>query len=226
MIDFKHWYDKNIKELEPTIHWTNSKTSKSINYSKTEALSISQNFSSPYFKYRYYYSKTWGDKTNILTFIMFNPSTADIDNDDATIKNCIKVAYVSGFEGIEVINLFSLRSPNVSYLNKIASISDIQDDNNEAYLTNVLANSKNIVLAWGSHTLTCEKKSIMDNRKEKAIKLSINQNKNIYCISMNKNNAPTHPGPQSFNKIHKAFCKRGLILLDKEDLESGIFLSV
>lgn len=226
MIDFKHWYDKNIKELEPTIHWTNLETSKTMNYSKREALSISQNFSSPYFKYRYYYSKSWGDKTNILTFIMFNPSTADINNDDATIKNCIKIAYHSGFEGIEVVNLFSLRSPNVSYLNKIAQIDEIQNDENKAYLEKVLANSKNIVFAWGSHALTCKKKNIMDNRKEKAIGLSINQNNNLYCISINKNNSPAHPGPQSFNKIHKSFCKRGLISLDKQALKLGIFKPV
>jgi hypothetical protein len=47
---------------------------------------------------------------------MLNPSTADADNDDPTIRRCIGYAKEWGFGGIYVVNLFGVRATNPKYL--------------------------------------------------------------------------------------------------------------
>jgi len=59
--------------------------------------------------YRYALTRWWGDGPN-CGFIMLNPSTADADRDDPTIRRCISFAKREGCGGLVVLNLFGLRA--------------------------------------------------------------------------------------------------------------------
>jgi len=59
--------------------------------------------------YRYRLWRTWG-RGDPLIWIMLNPSTADAEVDDPTIRRCVSFAKREKFGGIEVVNLYALRS--------------------------------------------------------------------------------------------------------------------
>lgn len=68
---------------------------------------------SPCKRFRYGLLRGWRDMMvapNILHFVMLNPSTADAEFDDATIRRCVGFANRMGFNGIVVSNLFAFRS--------------------------------------------------------------------------------------------------------------------
>lgn len=61
-------------------------------------------------KYRYCLTRVWDAEKPLLYFVMLNPSTADGDDDDPTIKKCVGFAKLNKFGGIMVFNLFALRA--------------------------------------------------------------------------------------------------------------------
>lgn len=61
--------------------------------------------------YRYRLSRHWDVTRAALVYVMLNPSTADAEVDDQTIKRCMHYARREEFGGIEVLNLYALRSP-------------------------------------------------------------------------------------------------------------------
>jgi hypothetical protein len=61
--------------------------------------------------YRYHLQRIWGDGPRFC-WIMLNPSTADADQDDPTIRRVIGFSKSWGAGGIDVVNLFALRATN------------------------------------------------------------------------------------------------------------------
>lgn len=66
-------------------------------------------------EYRYRLWRIWGPGRP-LPIIMLNPSTADAQTDDATIRKCVGFARRLGYHGIDVANLFAYRTPAPSEL--------------------------------------------------------------------------------------------------------------
>lgn len=98
-------------------------------------------------RYRYVLDRVWGDG-DIATFVMLNPSTADENVDDSTIRKCIGFARSWGFSGLKVINLYAYRSTDPSVLKEV---DDPVGPDNDAWIARVAAESKLIVAAWGNH---------------------------------------------------------------------------
>src|SRR5437868_12651695 len=64
---------------------------------------------SPCGKFRYRLTRQWGEGA-ALPFVMLNPSTADAEQDDPTIRKCVGFAKRMGYDGIEVVNLYAYRA--------------------------------------------------------------------------------------------------------------------
>lgn len=62
--------------------------------------------------YRYQLWRIWDKSKPLCLFVMHNPSTADADEDDPTIRRCIGFAKSWGYGGIYVGNLSPFRATN------------------------------------------------------------------------------------------------------------------
>jgi len=98
-------------------------------------------------KYRYKLGRYWSPKAPPLVWIMLNPSTADAVQDDPTIRRCVSFAKGWGFGGIEVYNLFALRSPNPV---TIETTIDPVGPENDHWLRSASQSGGKIIVAWGS----------------------------------------------------------------------------
>ena len=70
-------------------------------------------------KYRWWLRRRWADGP-VVCFVMLNPSTADAEQDDPTIRRCIGFAQAWGCGALEVRNLFPFRATNPADMLKAA----------------------------------------------------------------------------------------------------------
>jgi hypothetical protein len=95
--------------------------------------------------YRYVLTRIWSAAPPVC-WIMLNPSTADANTDDPTIRKCIGFANCLGHGGIIVVNLFAFRCTNPDELPK--GNRAIGVDNDEAIMRET--DGRRIIAAWGA----------------------------------------------------------------------------
>lgn len=100
-------------------------------------------------KYRYFLRRVWDDTKPICAWIMLNPSTADAQQDDPTIRKCMGFAQRWGCGGIVVANLFAWRATDPDALMDVA---DPVGPDNERWLAEA-AKCGMVVLGWGAHKM-------------------------------------------------------------------------
>lgn len=84
-------------------------------------------------------------------FVMLNPSTADGDQDDPTIRRCVGFAKALGFDRMGVVNLFAWRATSPKEMLAIGPDRDPVGHENSRHIQDALADAGLIVCAWGSH---------------------------------------------------------------------------
>lgn len=98
-------------------------------------------------EYRTRLYRTWAPAEQRLTFIMLNPSTADGETDDATIRICMGRAQRMGFGGIKVTNLFQLRSTDPAALQRHPD--PVGPDANRAIEQAISYPTGMVIAGWG-----------------------------------------------------------------------------
>lgn len=106
-------------------------------------------------QYRYNLTREWDDTRARVLFIMLNPSTADANVDDPTIRRCIRFACDWGFGSLEVVNLSPIRSTDPKGL--LSRTPEQKRADGFAYRTNAyeieMAGERAalIIQAWGAN---------------------------------------------------------------------------
>lgn len=140
--------------------------------------------------YRYNLTRTWGSGERLL-FIMLNPSTADGERDDATIRRCIGFAKQWKYGAIEVVNLFALRATDPMELINCRyrdGVSDPVGPDNNHHIRKAADRAERIIAAWGSWA----KPSFRDRAKAVTAMLRWHE-KTLFCLKKSKGGDPCHP---------------------------------
>lgn len=128
-------------------------------------------------KYRYYLYRIWRQDLPYLQVIGLNPSTANEDDDDPTIKRVIKFAFDWGYGGIYMTNLFSFVSTKPkSLLSERDPVGE-----NDKYLMMVKRMTQDVLFAWGNFD-TKGRSTYVEKMFNTAS-----------CLGLNKNGSPKHP---------------------------------
>lgn len=98
--------------------------------------------------YRYFLSRQWGHDGKRVAFIGLNPSVADAENDDPTIRRCVGFAKMWGGTSLWMVNLFAYRSTKPDFLR---IVPDPVGPENDAWLERVILSADLVVAAWGNH---------------------------------------------------------------------------
>lgn len=103
--------------------------------------------------YRYELHRSWLTGYGRALWIMLNPSTADDYVDDPTIRRCIAFSGRWGLSGLDVVNLYALRSTNPRALleSPIDSVGPQNDTSVRAHLAAAATAGWPVVAAWGQH---------------------------------------------------------------------------
>lgn len=122
-----------------------------------------------------------------MTFIMLNPSTADAELDDPTIRRCAGFAKRERYERFDVFNLFALRATDPRELR--TNDGDVNGPMNNAYLRDALCYSGIVVAAWGNH-------GSLNGREEffrKVLVPAANDRPLFHLGDLTKKGQPRHP---------------------------------
>lgn len=140
--------------------------------------------------YRYDLTRRWAPGPTAL-FVMLNPSTADADLDDPTIRRCVSFADREGCGKLAVVNLYALRSSKPAAL---LEHPDPVGPRNAATIRRWLAGpgTQLVVAAWGAF---CTSPAA---RRSGVARLHVEQlaadaGRNLLCLGHTKAGAPRHP---------------------------------
>lgn len=133
--------------------------------------------------YRYLLRRTWDHKLPRALYVMLNPSTADAEIDDATIRSCIRLAKGLNYGSFEVVNLFAFRSTDPAELERAA---DPVGPRNEHAIRAAIGRCDVAICAWGAHPMA-------ERRRTSVQAILRHERPAIFCLGKTKAGAPKHP---------------------------------
>lgn len=135
-------------------------------------------------KYRYWLLREWDVTLPKMVFVMLNPSTADANIDDPTIKRCISFAKDSGYGSIQVVNLFAFRATDPKEI-KNKEIDPIGEKNN-TYILRTCKDADLVIAAWGENGKFKSRNAFVES-------LICKEGIDLYCLGLTKEGYPRHP---------------------------------
>lgn len=138
---------------------------------------------SPCERYRYVLWRTVVDKVVLgsapCVFVMLNPSVADHEREDATLRRCIGYARSWGYERLVVVNLFAYRA---TLPKELKAVIDPIGPENDRWVREAMAIAGIRVCAWGPNGAL--------QGRDKAFRQAY---EGLYCLKKTKDGFPSHP---------------------------------
>jgi hypothetical protein len=138
---------------------------------------------SPCRRYRYSLWRNWSglipDQSGYAMFIGLNPSTADEQLDDPTVRRCIAYAKAWGYAGLCMTNLFAFRATEPRDMLK--EPEPVGQDNDRTLL-NLSETAGVVVAAWGTHG--------SHQRRDDAV---MGMMPALHCLRLTRSGHPGHP---------------------------------
>ena len=137
---------------------------------------------SPCGLYRYFLVRRWDDNLPEIRWCMLNPSVADDDIDDPTVRKCCGFAKRWGFGSIRIVNLFAFRATDPRGLKEA---DDPIGPDNVQHLKEILRAP--VVMAWGGslpNTMIA---------REAVVNVAALAGLGWMCLGRTKGGQPRHP---------------------------------
>ena len=135
------------------------------------------------YKHRYLLRRNLKQPGDKILFIMLNPSTADENKDDNTVRRCRLYAIDWGYAWMEVTNIFAIRStdPKALYEDE-----DPVGHDNDYMIDQAVQRADKVICAWGSHG---------DNFPDRVSSILeiVSRHKIPHALAFTKSGQPRHP---------------------------------
>lgn len=140
---------------------------------------------SPCGRYRYVLTRRWAAEPGpVCVIVALNPSTADAEHDDPTVKRCIGFARRCGATELRIVNLYALRATDPG---ELWSAEDPVGPDNDRHLVAAAEVAVRtvgpIIVAWGANARS--------DRVRAGVALL--GRKDLLCLGTTKAGAPRHP---------------------------------
>ena len=145
--------------------------------------------------YRYILTRTWDTTLPPLVICMLNPSTADGQLDDPTIRKVIGFAKRLGYGGIVVVNLYAYRATDPKDLATAAARGvDVVGPDNDVWIKHACGIGKReLVLGYGAAKGGWYQ-SDLDRRVQRVVAIAGELAAQTFAIGVNPtSNTPRHP---------------------------------
>jgi len=137
-------------------------------------------------RYRYVLTREWGAPPgSSIAFVGLNPSTADKEHDDPTVKKCWTWAADWGYSSFVMLNVYAYRATNPKCLRTIADPTGVRNDE---FLSKYASSAGRVIVAWGRGKTKADRERFRDVC-ELLSSLAIP----LYCLRKNKDGSPHHP---------------------------------
>lgn len=136
---------------------------------------------SPCGRYRYLLQRGAAIPLETCAIVMLNPSTADADRDDPTIRKIKGFTRDWGYRNFIVGNLYAARATDPK---ELKNFSDPVGPDNLSYLE-FLTYHPLIVVAWGAHADQAHAFRVSQ--------LLRTHGATLYCLGVTKDGSPRHP---------------------------------
>jgi hypothetical protein len=137
-------------------------------------------------QYRYRLQRWWGPDQRTLLWIMLNPSWADSQENDATLRRLISFSKREGYSRLEVVNLFALINSDSSALCRVENPTGPE---NNSHIKEAILRADRIIVAWGNppfrprHRLWSRDREVLD----------LLSPRDLWCFGTTKSGRPLHP---------------------------------
>jgi len=129
--------------------------------------------------YRYSLSRIWDKQKKHVLFIGLNPSTADEEVDDPTVRRCLNYAKNWGYGGFRMVNLFAYRT---TFPSNLKQVKYPVGKDNDKYIIKLSKKADITIAAWGNN-------GNLYSRDKQVLSLV----SNLMCLKVNKSGQPAHP---------------------------------
>ncbi len=144
-----------------------------------------------------------------VLWVMLNPSTADAEKNDPTLRKVIGFSYRWGYQLIEVVNLYALRSTDP---NGLDTPHNARGAHNDAYIERAVDNADEIVFAWGGQTFPKGRGQDIDRRAADVVRLVTDRNRGrntkVVCLGYTAAGRPRHPLMLAYATPREAYAHR------------------
>lgn len=144
---------------------------------------------SPCGLFRYELRRVWKPRKRVMVFVGLNPSTADENTDDPTIRRILGFADDWGFGTLVMLNAFAFRSTDPKALHvRAARRREIVGRENDETIRRTFAEHRGtrLVMGWGANGTLLE-------RGRDVARVALSVHRRPECFGLTQNGQPKHP---------------------------------